>query len=108
MCKTSSTEQSRATLHGAGAKTGAWTMEGLDNLVQHEQYTLCNAPCPGRERPTQAEEGLQQCCLCRIMNLYGRRRSRSASALPPNRSLPAPRGGQSMRFVSACRSESAL
>jgi hypothetical protein len=91
-CQTNSTERSRATLHGAGAKTGAWTMEGQDNLVQQRiVYPLKRAL--SRKKPTcasRARKSLQQRSLCRIMRLQRRRRSRSASALPPTRSLNSP------------------
>jgi hypothetical protein len=70
-CKTSGTERSRASLHGAGAKTGAWTMEGRTtwcnkDSIPPESGVVQDFPTPGGPA-----DDLQQRSLCRIMKLHG-------------------------------------
>ena len=105
MCKTSSTEQSRATLHGAGAKTGAWTMEGKTTWCNKDSIPPEMRHVQKKVKPGIRASGAQRFAAVLALpyneDYMGRRRSCSTSALPHTRLRQVARLGVTHGFF--CR-----
>ncbi len=105
MCKTSSTEQSRATLHGAGAKTGAWTMEGKTTWCNKDSIPPETRRVQKEMTPSIRASGAQRFAAVLALpyneDYMGRRRSCSTSALPHTRLRQVARLGVTHGFFAA-------